>query len=130
MSHACGGPTHTGRACWGPHASRGSLPRDTGLCSPGTLLATNLSQREALGIHGSLGRAGAVSPPPGQVQQKAGPTENWAAGAAEGILGRGPGVATSLWEKPTAPPHVNSRRLETHPGQLCATVREAAAGCP
>lgn len=71
-----------------------------------------------------------MSPPPGQVQQKAGPMENWAAGAAEGIPGRGPGAATSLWEKPTALPTLNSRRLRRTPGQLCATVREGAAGCP
>lgn len=57
-----------------------------------------------------------MSPPPGQVQQEAGPMENWAAGAAEGILGRGLGVATSLWEKPTALPTSISRRPRHTPG--------------
>lgn len=42
--------------------------------------------------------------------------ENWAARAAEGILGRGLGAATSLWEKPTALPTYISRRLRCTPG--------------
>lgn len=104
MSHALRGPTQPGRA-WGPHA-QGFLPRDTGTCSQAPLLATNLSQREALGMTllcGAWGESWGCEPSSRAGAAEGGPHGELGSGGRRRHPGKRARVATSLWEKPGRP---------------------------